>query len=154
MKPFRTPTLSNDLRSFSGLSNFIIFCIRCIIYRNPNLFTKILMIATYFAHSTRNLMQHFGTIYHCFRVKMSRALVIEQSLPLWCSFYFRQIFLHFQDGTILPPETVVPAFSRVAGSPGRPVGELPECSQVAQKFAYPDPLISSRSGSWIRFLSQ
>ena len=53
---------------------------------------------------------------------------------------------YIEDGTILPPETVVPAFSRsqqcnakisiqvyflsrISGSPGRVVGELPECSQ-------------------------
>ena len=51
---------------------------------------------------------------------------------------------YIEDGTILPPETVVPAFSRwppgklfendillarYSGSPGKSVGELPECSQ-------------------------
>ncbi len=53
--------------------------------------------------------------------------------------YVCLLFVADQDGTILPPETVVPAFSRVAGSPGRPVGELPECTQVA-KLAY-DPTL-------------
>ena len=34
-----------------------------------------------------------------------------------------------EDGAVLPPETVVPALTRYAGSPARRVGELPECSQ-------------------------
>ncbi|XP_065220090.1 dynactin subunit 5 [Planococcus citri] len=33
------------------------------------------------------------------------------------------------DGTVLPPETVVPSFARYGGSPGVYVGELPECTQ-------------------------
>ena len=52
--------------------------------------------------------------------------------------HFNQSFFSFglifwfiaQDGTVIPPETVVPAFSRYSGSPGKPVGELPECTQV------------------------
>lgn len=34
-----------------------------------------------------------------------------------------------EDNTILPPETVVPSFTKYDGSPGRCVGELPECTQ-------------------------
>ena len=34
-----------------------------------------------------------------------------------------------EDNTILPPETVVPTFSRYGGSPATKVGELPECTQ-------------------------
>lgn len=34
-----------------------------------------------------------------------------------------------EDNTILPPETVVPSFTKYNGSPGRCVGELPECTQ-------------------------
>ncbi|XP_065185166.1 dynactin subunit 5-like [Sycon ciliatum] len=33
------------------------------------------------------------------------------------------------DGTVLAPETVVPPFTIFGGSPGRCVGELPECTQ-------------------------
>lgn len=33
------------------------------------------------------------------------------------------------DNTVIPPETVVPPFTIMAGSPARPVGELPECTQ-------------------------
>jgi dynactin-5 len=33
-----------------------------------------------------------------------------------------------EDGTILPPDAVVPPFSRVRGNPGRIVGTLPECA--------------------------
>ncbi|KAL7461642.1 hypothetical protein ACHAXS_002057 [Conticribra weissflogii] len=32
-----------------------------------------------------------------------------------------------EDGTVIPPEMVVPPFSRVRGAPGRVVGCLPEC---------------------------
>lgn len=34
-----------------------------------------------------------------------------------------------EDDTILPPETVVPSFTKFGGSPGLCVGELPECTQ-------------------------
>lgn len=34
-----------------------------------------------------------------------------------------------EDNTILPPETVVPSFTRYSGSPGVCVGELSECTQ-------------------------
>ncbi|CAB4054669.1 Dynactin subunit 5 [Lepeophtheirus salmonis] len=34
-----------------------------------------------------------------------------------------------EDNTILPPETVVPSFTRYSGSPGKRIGELPECTQ-------------------------
>lgn len=33
------------------------------------------------------------------------------------------------DNTVLPPETVVPPFTVMAGSPGKAVAELPECTQ-------------------------
>ena len=33
-----------------------------------------------------------------------------------------------EDGTILPPDAVIPPFSRVRGNPGRIVGTLPECA--------------------------
>eukprot|EP00584_Thalassiosira_punctigera_P006028 CAMPEP_0172545174 /NCGR_PEP_ID=MMETSP1067-20121228/15162_1 /TAXON_ID=265564 ORGANISM="Thalassiosira punctigera, Strain Tpunct2005C2" /NCGR_SAMPLE_ID=MMETSP1067 /ASSEMBLY_ACC=CAM_ASM_000444 /LENGTH=225 /DNA_ID=CAMNT_0013331873 /DNA_START=10 /DNA_END=687 /DNA_ORIENTATION=- len=33
-----------------------------------------------------------------------------------------------EDGTVVPPDMVVPPFSRVRGSPGRIVGTLPECA--------------------------
>ncbi|CAG5120778.1 unnamed protein product [Candidula unifasciata] len=33
------------------------------------------------------------------------------------------------DNTVLPPETVVPPFTLYAGSPGKIVGELPDCTQ-------------------------
>lgn len=33
------------------------------------------------------------------------------------------------DGTVLPPDTVVPPFAVFAGNPGRQVGELPEITQ-------------------------
>ena len=36
---------------------------------------------------------------------------------------------YIADNTVLAPETVVPCFARFAGSPGRFVGELPECTQ-------------------------
>ena len=32
-----------------------------------------------------------------------------------------------EDGTVVPPDMVVPPFSRVRGAPGRIVGSLPEC---------------------------
>jgi len=32
-----------------------------------------------------------------------------------------------EDGTVIPPDLVVPPFSRVRGSPGKIVGTLPEC---------------------------
>lgn len=32
-----------------------------------------------------------------------------------------------EDGTVLPPDMIVPPFSRVSGNPGRIVGRLPEC---------------------------
>lgn len=32
-----------------------------------------------------------------------------------------------EDGTLVPPDMVIPPFSRVRGSPGRIVGTLPEC---------------------------
>lgn len=34
-----------------------------------------------------------------------------------------------EDNTVLGPETVVPPFMRYGGSPGMPVGDLPECTQ-------------------------
>ncbi len=34
-----------------------------------------------------------------------------------------------EDGAIVPPETVVPTFTRYGGNPATKVGELPECSQ-------------------------
>ena len=34
-----------------------------------------------------------------------------------------------EDGAIVPPETVVPTFTRYGGSPASKVGELPECTQ-------------------------
>lgn len=34
-----------------------------------------------------------------------------------------------EDDTILPPETVVPSFTKYGGSPGLCIGELPECTQ-------------------------
>ena len=34
-----------------------------------------------------------------------------------------------EDNTILPPETVVPSFTKFGGSPGLCIGELPECTQ-------------------------
>lgn len=34
-----------------------------------------------------------------------------------------------EDNTILPPETMVPSFTRYGGSPGVCVGDLPECTQ-------------------------
>ncbi|KAL9186260.1 hypothetical protein ACHAXT_005498 [Thalassiosira profunda] len=33
-----------------------------------------------------------------------------------------------EDGTVIPPDMVVPPFCRVRGSPGRILGSLPECS--------------------------
>jgi len=33
-----------------------------------------------------------------------------------------------EDGTLIPPDMVVPPFSRVRGIPGKIVGSLPECS--------------------------
>ncbi|XP_043235679.1 dynactin subunit 5-like [Amphibalanus amphitrite] len=36
---------------------------------------------------------------------------------------------YIADNTVLAPETVVPCFARLEGSPGRFVGELPECTQ-------------------------
>lgn len=35
-----------------------------------------------------------------------------------------------EDGTVLPPDAVIPPFSVVAGCPGRIVGELPESAAV------------------------
>ncbi|KAL3791825.1 hypothetical protein HJC23_002456 [Cyclotella cryptica] len=32
-----------------------------------------------------------------------------------------------EDGTVVPPDMIVPPFSRVRGNPGRIVGRLPEC---------------------------
>lgn len=36
---------------------------------------------------------------------------------------------YIEDNSVLPPETVVPSFSRYAGAPGVCTGELPECTQ-------------------------
>jgi len=57
------------------------------------------------------------------------------------------------DNTVLPPETVVPPFTLMAGSPARPVGELPECTQDTMtdltknyfQHFIPDPLTSKTS---------
>lgn len=35
---------------------------------------------------------------------------------------------YIADNTVLPPETVVPAFTKFSGSPGVCVEELPECT--------------------------
>lgn len=40
-----------------------------------------------------------------------------------------------EDGTILPADSVVPPFSRVAGVPGKIVGELPENYMAMRKEA-------------------
>ena len=37
------------------------------------------------------------------------------------------------DNTVLPPDTVVPPFTLYAGTPGRVVGELPECTKDIHK---------------------
>ena len=36
---------------------------------------------------------------------------------------------YIEDNSVLPPETVVPTFTRYAGSPAKRVGELPENTQ-------------------------
>lgn len=33
------------------------------------------------------------------------------------------------DGTVLPPETVVPPFAHFSGNPGQQIGDLPESMQ-------------------------
>lgn len=35
---------------------------------------------------------------------------------------------YIADNAVLPPETTVPAFAHIAGSPGVTIGELPECT--------------------------
>ncbi len=34
-----------------------------------------------------------------------------------------------EDGTVIPPDTVVPAFAVMSGNPGRQVGEAPEAME-------------------------
>ena len=36
---------------------------------------------------------------------------------------------YIEDNSILPPETVVPTFTRYSGSPAKRIGELPENTQ-------------------------
>lgn len=43
--------------------------------------------------------------------------------------------MRIEDNTILPPGTVVPAMTVFAGSPGKPVGDLPETSPEAFEAA-------------------
>lgn len=35
---------------------------------------------------------------------------------------------YIEDGAVVPPETIVPSFTRFAGSPATCVEELPECT--------------------------
>lgn len=35
---------------------------------------------------------------------------------------------YIEDGAVIPPETVVPSFTRFAGNPARCVEDLPECT--------------------------
>ncbi|XP_018648213.1 putative dynactin subunit P25 [Schistosoma mansoni] len=49
-----------------------------------------------------------------------------------------------RDNTVLPPETVVPPFSIYGGSPGRLIGELPECT--------PDLMVDLTHGFYYHFV--
>ncbi|PIK46973.1 putative dynactin subunit 5 isoform X2 [Apostichopus japonicus] len=48
------------------------------------------------------------------------------------------------DNVYLPPETVVPPFTVITGNPGKPTGELPECTQ--------DLMVDATKGFYQHFL--